>query len=83
MTGFLDLAGASRFLSRSPRWVRGNPSLLPHFRVHSQILFRADELLKAMERFRAPVQHVDLDVVMRRAGIQPCKRSAKAREAAG
>ena len=83
MTGFLDLAGASRFLSRSPRWVRGNLSWLPHFRVHSQILFRADELLQAMERFRAPVQHVDLEVVMRRAGLRPRKRNPRAPEAAG
>jgi len=79
MTGFLDLPAAAKFLCRSERWVRGNIHLLPHFRVHSQILFRADELVKAMERFREPIQHIDLDVVMRRAGIRPRSRGSKGR----
>lgn len=74
MNGFLDLPAAAKFLCRSERWVRGNIHLFPHFRVHSQILFRADELVKAMERFREPVQHIDLDAVMRRAGIRPRQR---------
>lgn len=60
MIGFLDLQAAAAFLARSPRWVRGNLSWLPHFRAHNQILFREDELLKAMERFR--VKPVDLDL---------------------
>ena len=74
MNGFLDIRGASSFLSRSPRWIRLNLSWLPHFRCHSQLLFRPDELLKTMERFREPVQAVDLDALMRRAGIRPRSR---------
>ena len=58
--GYLDISAAARFLCRSPRWVRGNLSWLPHFRCHGQILFREDELLLALEKFRVPVQHVDL-----------------------
>jgi hypothetical protein len=74
MTGFLDVAAAARFLCRSERWIRGNLSWLPRFRVNGQILFREDELLKSMERFREPVQLIDLDAVMRRAGIRPRSR---------
>lgn len=77
MTGFLDIAAAAEFLSRSTRWVRGNLGWLPHFRVHSQILFRADELLEAMERFRAPVQHVDLEGVLSRVCPSPRRRAGR------
>jgi hypothetical protein len=58
--GFLDMAGLSHWISRSPRWVRANLSWLPHFRVHSQILFRPDEILEAMERFRVEPKDINL-----------------------
>ena len=83
MTGFLDVAAAARFLCRSERWIRGNISWLPRFRINGQILFREDELLKAMERFREPVQAVDLDALMRRAGIRPGRRGDRGRFKSG
>ena len=83
MTGFLDLPAAAKFLCRSERWVRGNIHLFPHFRVHSQIHFRADELVKAMEKFREPVQAVDLDALERRVGIRPRSRGNRGRFKSG
>ena len=74
MTGFLDLEATSEFLCRSKRWVRGNLGWIPHFRCHNQLLFRPDELLKAMERFRAPVEHIDLNLMMTKAGLRPRRR---------
>ena len=70
MNGFLDIQKAAAFLCRSPRWVRGNIGWLPHFRVHSQILFRADELLRAMERFRVEPKEVDISALLDRV-VQP------------
>lgn len=82
MTGFLDLEATAEFLCRSRRWVRGNLSWLPHFRVNSQLLFRPDELLRAMERFRAPVEHIDLGLMMMKAGLRPRKRESESRTTA-
>lgn len=82
MIGFMDLDAASLFLCRSKRWVRGNLGWLPHFRVNSQLLFRPDEILRAMERFRAPVEHVDLAGVLLRAGLRPRKRESELRTTA-
>ena len=79
MTGFVSVKEAARFLCRSERWIRQNIFWLPRFRVNGQVLFRQDELLKAMERFREPVQHIDLDAVMRRVGIRPRSRGNKGR----
>jgi hypothetical protein len=79
VNGFLNVHDAAKFLCRSERWIRGNISWLPRFRVNGQILFREDELLKVMEKFREPVQAVDLDVLMRRAGIRPRSRGSKGR----
>jgi len=79
MTGFLDLAAAAKFLARSPRWVRGNLSWIPHFRTNSQLLFRPDELLTAMERFREKPQVVDLSGLLNRVVPPPRPRGAKGR----
>lgn len=79
MTGFLDLASAAKFLARSPRWVRGNLSWLPHFRTNFQLLFRPDELLAAMERFREKPQEVDLSGLLKRVVPSPRPRGARGR----
>ena len=71
MTGFLDIAAAAKYLSRSPRWLRGNLSWLPHFRVNGQLLFRQDELQRAMEKFREPFKEIDLGEILDRAGVRP------------
>jgi hypothetical protein len=56
----LDLKAASEFLSLSPRTIRGNISSIPHFTSPDggKYLFRSDELLAWLERFR--VRPVDL-----------------------
>ncbi len=56
----LDLKGAAEFLSLSPRTIRGQLNLIPHFESpgRGKILFRSDELLGWLEKFR--VKPVDL-----------------------
>jgi len=56
----LDLRAASAFLSLSPRTIRANLSSIPHFTSPDggKYLFRSDELLSWLERFR--VKPVDL-----------------------
>ncbi len=56
----LDLRAASEFLSLSPRTIRENISSIPHFTTPNggKYLFRSDELLTWLERFR--VKPVDL-----------------------
>jgi hypothetical protein len=83
VTGFLDIAGAAQFLSRSPRWLRQHVHEIPHYRPGGQILFDEADLRKWMLRFKVEPTHVDLDVVIRRAGLKPRKRNPKALEAAG
>ena len=82
MIGILNVAGLSRWISRSPRWIRLNLYWLPHFRVHGQILFRADEILQSMEKFRVPVQHVDLRGLLDKV-IPTRRRRGSHQEAAG
>ena len=71
---FFNIKAAASFLSRSPRWVRGNLAWIPHFRVHGQILFRQDELQRAMEKFREPLKETHLADILERAGVRPPRR---------
>lgn len=61
MTRVLDLQAASEFLSLSPRTLRKALPEIPHFTSPDggKFLFRSDELLQWLERFR--VKPVDLD----------------------
>ena len=63
----LDLKRASEFLSLSPRTLRTHLSEIPHFLSPGagKLLFREDELLMWLERFR--VRPVDLDAAYRQA----------------
>jgi len=79
MNGFLDIAAAAQFLCRSPRWVRQHVHEIPHFRVNSQILFRADELLRSMERFRVEPAHIDLRGLLDKVIPTPRRRGSKGR----
>jgi hypothetical protein len=54
----LDMQGAAEFLSLGPRTIRANISTIPHFISPGggKYLFRSDELLAWVEKFRvAPV----------------------------
>lgn len=65
--GFLDIAEAARFLSRSPRWIRGRLATIPHYRVDGQILFAIADLERWMSRFRVePALPVDLTAILDR-----------------
>ena len=59
-TRILDLQAASEFLSLSPRTIRKHLPSIPHFTSPDggKFLFRTDELLQWIERFR--VKPVDL-----------------------
>ena len=60
-TRVLDLQGAAGFLSLSPRTIRKNLPSIPHFTSPDggKFLFRADELLQWLEKYR--VKPVDLE----------------------
>ncbi len=76
----LDLQGAAAFLSLSPRTIRKHLSSLPHFTSPDggKFLFRDDELLEWLERFR--IRPVDQDAAFRIAGELTARRR-RAREA--
>jgi hypothetical protein len=79
MTGFLDVAAAAKFLSRSPRWVRQHYRSIPHFRPPGgQILFDIADLKAWMSRFRVEPAHIDISGLVNRV-VQPRRRGIKGR----
>ncbi len=67
MTGYLDIAGAARFLGVSSRTVRRRLDRIPHYRCDFGIRFWPEDLAAYMAAFRKePVRapKVDLDTIL-------------------
>jgi hypothetical protein len=75
MTGFLDIAAAAKFLSRSPRWLRGHIHEIPHYRPGGQILFDVADLKSWMTRFRVEPKDIDISSLVNRV-VQPRRQRA-------
>jgi hypothetical protein len=56
----MNIQKTSEYLGRSPRWVRQNIHLIPHFRLNGQILLDEADLKRWMLRFKVEPQDMDL-----------------------
>lgn len=74
----LDLNGlCGPFLPLSKRFVRARLDQIPHFRTEGKILFRSDEVLAWLERYR--VRSVDLAEAYKMAEALTSRRHRKER----
>ena len=76
VAGYLSVAEASRYLGRSPRWIRRRLPEIPHYKPPAgQILFKVSDLEAYLERFRVePSAPPELDLEQILGEIAPRRR---------
>jgi hypothetical protein len=79
MIGFVDISGAARYLSRSPRWIRQHVHEIRHFRPGGQILFDIDDLKKWMSHFVVEPANIDIAGLLKRVTPSPRRRGSLGR----
>jgi hypothetical protein len=67
----MNIQKTSEYLGRSPRWVRQNIHLIPHFRLNGQILLDEADLRKWMLRFRVEPADIDIAGILKK--VIPCQ----------
>jgi len=62
--GYLDKAGAAKYLGQSVRWLESRMHEIPQYRPGSKVLFRRSELDSWMDHYRVRPSELDLKSIV-------------------